>query len=84
MTVAAVEAAFQARFAQLNREHPRAVLAVLREGAMGYDPSQLDKVYAGWKDAYFNSHGPDGNYVELPAITGRKPRTKSSCAIAAR
>jgi hypothetical protein len=59
-TVAQLEEEFAAQYAELKKKHPRAVLAVLRDGEKGYDPAQPDKVYAGWKDAYFSSHGPDG------------------------
>jgi hypothetical protein len=63
-TLAQVETEFRSQYDTLTKKHPQAVLAVLRDGEKGYDPKQPDKVYAGWKDAYFNSHGPDGNYVE--------------------
>jgi hypothetical protein len=62
-TVAQVEDEFKARYSELKRKHPRAVFAVLRDGEKGYDPGQPDKVYAGWQNAYFTSHGPDGNYA---------------------
>jgi hypothetical protein len=66
-----VEAEFQALYNDLKKKHPRAVLAVLRDGAKGYDPAQPDKVYAGWKDAYWSSHGPDGMTEERSTNTGR-------------
>jgi hypothetical protein len=47
------------------------VLAILRDGEKGYDPAQADKVYAGWKDAHINSHGPDGNYVGRARNSGK-------------
>src|SRR5262249_37350173 len=62
-TLEQVEADFRARYEALKKDHPRAVLAVLRDGEKGYDPAQPEKVYAGWKDAYWSSHGPDGAYV---------------------
>lgn len=43
-TVEEVEADMARRHAELKKKHPKAVLAVLRDG---------------WQDAYFNSHGPD-------------------------
>jgi hypothetical protein len=61
-TVGQVEEEFAAQYGELKKKHPRAVLAVLRDGEKGYDPGQPDKVYAGWKDAYWSSHGPDGMY----------------------
>ena len=63
-TVEQAEAAFRVKYAELKQKHPKAVLAVLRDGAKGYDPAQPDKVYAGWKDAYWNSHGPDSAFVQ--------------------
>jgi hypothetical protein len=62
--VAEHEAELRALHARLKEKHPRAVFAVLRDGEKGYDPARPDRVYAGWKDAYFNSHGPDSNYAE--------------------
>jgi hypothetical protein len=62
-SVAQLEEEFAARYADLKQEHPRAVFAILRDGERGFDPAHPDRLYAGWKDAYFTSHGPDGNYV---------------------
>jgi hypothetical protein len=44
--------------------HPNARLAIFRDGEKGWDPANPDKVYAGWKDAYWSSHGPDGMTVD--------------------
>jgi hypothetical protein len=63
-TVAEVEAAFRTRYEELKKTHPKVVLAVLRDGAKGFDPARPDKAYQGWKDAYWSSHGPDGMTVE--------------------
>jgi hypothetical protein len=70
-TVAQVEADFRARLAELKKDHPRAVLAALRDGEKGYDPAHPEKVFAGWKDAYWSSHGPDGATVERAANRGK-------------
>jgi hypothetical protein len=70
-TVEQVETEFQALYADLKKQHPKAVLAVLRDGVKGFDPANPERVYAGWKDAYFNSHGPDGNFVERAENRGR-------------
>lgn len=61
-TVSQLEEEFTAVYGALKKKHPRAVLAVLRDGEKGFDPGQPDRAYAGWKDAYFSSHGPDGMY----------------------
>lgn len=66
-----VEADVRALHGELKKTHPRVVLAVLRDGDKGYDPAQPDKVYAGWKDAYWSSHGPDGMTVERSTNTGK-------------
>jgi hypothetical protein len=63
-TVTEVEAAFRRRYNDLQRKFPSAVLAILRDGEKGYDPARPDKPYAGWKDAYWSSHGPDGMTLE--------------------
>jgi hypothetical protein len=70
-TVAQLERAIRAQFAELRKTHPGAVLAVLRDGEQGYDPARPERVFAGWKDAYFNSHGPDGNYVDRARNKGK-------------
>jgi hypothetical protein len=62
-TVAQIEKNFKDQYVAFKKKHPRAVLAILRDGEKGYDPAQPDRVYAGWKDAHINSHGPDGNHV---------------------
>jgi hypothetical protein len=60
MTIEQAEAAFRTEYGKLKREHPNAVLALLREGEMGFDPLNADKVYEGWRLVYVNCHGPDG------------------------
>lgn len=70
-TVAEVEEAFRKKLDEVKKEHPKAVLAILRDGEKGYDPAQPDKVYAGWKDAYWSSHGPDGLTVERADNRGK-------------
>jgi hypothetical protein len=62
-TVEQVEAEFRTQYAELKKTHPKAVLAVLRDGEKGYDPARPEKEFAGWKDAHVNSHGPDGATV---------------------
>jgi hypothetical protein len=73
-TVAEVEDAFRKRFDEIKKEHPRAVLAILRDGEKGYDPASPDKTYAGWKDAYWSSHGPDGLTTERADNRGKDGR----------
>ncbi|MFO0966758.1 MAG: DNRLRE domain-containing protein [Gemmataceae bacterium] len=70
-TLDEVEKEFRARYEELKEKHPRAVLAILRDGEKGFDPARPDKVYAGWKDAYWSSHGPDGMTVERATNEGR-------------
>ncbi|MCE9561133.1 MAG: DNRLRE domain-containing protein [Planctomycetes bacterium] len=70
-TVADVEAAFAAKFADLKKKHPNAGMAILRDGEKGTDPKKPDAVYAGWKDAYWNSHGPDSNYADRAGNQGK-------------
>jgi hypothetical protein len=70
-TIADVETAFAARFAELKKKHIKAIMAVLRDGEKGYDSAKPDAAYAGWKDAYWNSHGPDSNYVDRAENRGK-------------
>jgi hypothetical protein len=45
---------------------------VLRDGEKGFDPANPDKKYAGWKDAYWSSHGPDGMTLERTDNIGKQ------------
>ena len=60
-TLEEVESAFKVMHAKIKAVHPKAVLAVLRDGQKGYSPEDPLKVFKGWQAAYINSHGPDGN-----------------------
>ena len=66
-----LEASFRANYLELKSKHPLAVLAILRDGEIAYDPSAPDKVYSGWQDAYWSSHGPDGLTVDRSENFGR-------------
>jgi hypothetical protein len=70
-TIEQIEAEVQARYAELKKKHPGAVLSILRDGEKGYDPARPDAVYAGWKDAYWNSHGPDTNFADRAGNRGK-------------
>jgi hypothetical protein len=70
-TIEQVEADFRATFAKLKAEHPTAVLAILRDGEKGFDPTLPEAVYAGWKDAYWNSHGPDTAFKDRSENRGK-------------
>jgi len=59
-TVRQVEDELKARLTKLKESHPRAVMAVFRDGERGFDPARPDAAYSGWKYAYLNCHGPDG------------------------
>lgn len=59
-TIEQVEAEFKSQFEKIKKDHPRAVLAILREGEKGWDPGNADKAYEGWKVVYLNCHGPSG------------------------
>jgi hypothetical protein len=63
-SVEEIERDFAAQFAEVKAKHPKAVMSVLRDGEKGYDPAHPDAVFAGWKDAHMNSHGPDGMMME--------------------
>jgi hypothetical protein len=59
-TIDQVEAAFKAEFEKLKQDHPKAVLAIFRDGEKGWDPANPAQTYAGWKYVYLNCHGPSG------------------------
>jgi hypothetical protein len=67
-----VEGELRTLYGELKKKHPTAVLAVLRDGEKGFDPAHPDKVYAGWKDAYWSSHGPDGMTLERTDNIGKQ------------
>ena len=71
-TLEQVEGELQTQYAELKKKHPTAVLAVLRDGEKGFDPAHPDTVYAGWKDAYWSSHGPDGMTLERTDNIGKQ------------
>lgn len=64
MIVEKVEEEFQSLYETLRAKNPKAVLATFRDGENGY---------SGWKDAYFSSHGPDGNTVGKAENWGKGP-----------
>jgi len=59
-TIEQVESDFKAELVKIKETHPKAVLALLREGDKGADPANPDKAYTGWKIVYLSCHGPDG------------------------
>jgi hypothetical protein len=63
-TVEQVERRFQAEYENLKSSHPHAILAILRDGEAGFDRTRPDKIFAGWQDAYWSSHGPDSLTVD--------------------
>lgn len=71
-TIEQVEGEFRARYDELKKRYPRAVFTILRDGEKGYDPGSPDKPYAGWKDAYWSSHGPDTAFAERARNRGRE------------
>lgn len=70
-TIEQVEDEFRAKFNEMKKRYPKAVLAILRDGEKGVDPADPDKVYAGWKDAYWSSHGPDTAFAERARNRGK-------------
>jgi hypothetical protein len=70
-TLEEIQAEFRARLAELRKTHVDAVLAVFRDGQAGFDPAAPERVYSGWKDAYWSSHGPDGMTVDRAENFGR-------------
>jgi hypothetical protein len=67
-----IEEDIAAAFAKLKETHPKAVKAVFRDGEKGFDPVHPEKVYAGWKDAYWSSHGPDGLTLDRAENLGKR------------
>jgi hypothetical protein len=70
-SIVQIEDEFRTLLAKYKNSHPGAVLAILRDGEKGYDPNAPDRIYAGWRDAYWSSHGPDGMTVERAENLGK-------------
>ena len=66
-----LESRFRDVYDAMKKEHPRAILAILRDGEPGYDPAAPEKVFSGWRDAYWSSHGPDGLTTDRAANFGK-------------
>ncbi len=71
-TLAEIEDEFTTEFDKLRKTHPKAIKVVLRDGEKGFDTSNPDKAYSGWKDAYWSSHGPDGLTLDRAENLGRR------------
>ncbi|MGA2621718.1 MAG: DNRLRE domain-containing protein, partial [Thermoguttaceae bacterium] len=70
-TVKQVEAEFSALYDRLKKEHPRAVMAIFRNGQRGFDPAAPEKEYAGWESTGISAHGPNAVLLEsLHSIAG--------------
>ena len=76
-TVEQVEADIRAQYDRLKKEHPKAVLAMLRDGQPGYDPAQPDKPFAGWADAGTPSHLPMALTLANFSNSGRSERIET-------
>ncbi len=59
-TLEEIEADFTRNYQEIKKDHPKAILAIFRDGQAGFDPAEPEKAYAGWKDAHLDCHGPDG------------------------
>lgn len=57
-TVAQHEEEIRAEWQRIRQTHPGAKLAVLREGAPGFDPARPEATYTGWTDAGTYMHPP--------------------------
>lgn len=64
-TVEQVEADFAKAFEAIRKDHPKAVMAVLRQGQAGYDPAGPEKDFAGWEDTFMAGHEPTSTYLGM-------------------
>ena len=71
-TVEQSEADIRAEYDKIRKDHPKAVLAILREGQKGYDPAAPEKTFAGWEDAGTPSHGPMGLNMSCFGNAGKR------------
>jgi hypothetical protein len=75
-TLEEVERAFQARYEELKKEYPQAILARFRDGDTGWDPRDPAKKFDGWKDCYLHGHDGPGWYLQ-EAVT-KSQRSKAA------
>ncbi|MCY3021338.1 MAG: DNRLRE domain-containing protein, partial [Planctomycetota bacterium] len=59
------------------KDHPKAVLVMLRDGQKGYDPAKPDKAFAGWEDAGTPSHLPMSLTLACFANAGKSERIET-------
>jgi hypothetical protein len=76
-TLEEVEADFKVKFEELKKGHPRAVMAILRDGEAGWDAAHPEKVFGGWRDSFIWSHPPDGQAYRRAVNSGKAPATEA-------
>jgi len=77
VTLEQVEAEFKAKFGELKKTHPDAVMTLLREGEKSQGSSAGNGTTA-WKFTYLNCHGPDGPNPGREGFAGSKFDTKEA------
>lgn len=58
-SVQEVEASLIKKYRDILKKHPKAKLAILRNGQKGYDAADMSKSYEGWDDTYITCHEPE-------------------------
>jgi len=73
-SVQEVETSFLKKYQDVVEKHPKAKLAILRNGQEGYDAADMSKAYQGWDDTYISCHEPESMLmVSGAAFHGNTP-----------
>jgi hypothetical protein len=76
-SVEEVEADFRRQYEDLRKAHPRAVMAILRDGEKGYDPARPERIYDGWRDTEIQGHDPGAVYASFLGLRrGARPSSE--------
>ena len=70
-TVEQVEAEVRAELEKIRKDHPRAVLVMLRQGQKGCDPANPDREFTGWECGYGYTHLPMGLAMTCSTNAGK-------------
>jgi beta-lactamase regulating signal transducer with metallopeptidase domain len=62
-TVDQIEGDWAAAYRELKKTHPKAVMAVLRDGQQGYDPANPEQVFHGWRNTQLQGRDPPAAYA---------------------
>ena len=57
------EQEFRAKFEEIKKDRPKAVMSLFRQDDAGFDPANPSQKYSGWSDAELQGHDPAAGYA---------------------